>query len=31
VQGRTATAVRATKLERKHNALFARLINRWDD
>jgi transposase len=31
VLGRTATAARATKLERKHHALFDRLITRWDD
>lgn len=31
VLGRTATAARATKLERKYHALFGRLINRWDD
>jgi transposase len=31
VLGKTATAGRATKLERKHNALFTRLIKRWDD
>jgi hypothetical protein len=31
VLGRTATAGRATKLERKHHALFTRLITRWDD
>jgi len=31
VLGRTATATRATKLERKHHALFTRMINRWDD
>jgi len=31
VLGRTATAARATKLERKHHALFARLITRWED
>jgi transposase len=31
VLGHNATATRATKLERKYHALFARLINRWDD
>lgn len=31
VLGKTATAARATKLERKHHALFTRLIDRWDD
>jgi transposase len=31
VLGRTATAARATKLERKYNALFTRLNTRWDD
>ena len=31
VLGKTATSGRATKLERKHNALFTRVINRWDD
>ena len=31
VLGRTATAKRATKLERKYNALFTRMIKRWDD
>jgi hypothetical protein len=31
VLGRNATTARATKLERKYHALFARLINRWDD
>lgn len=31
VLGRTATGARATKLERKYNALFTRMINRWDD
>jgi hypothetical protein len=31
VLGHNATAARATKLERKYHALFARLINRWDD
>ncbi|MDQ1293242.1 MAG: transposase [Actinomycetota bacterium] len=31
VLGKTATATRATKLERKYNALFTRMINRWDD
>jgi transposase len=31
VLGKTATSGRATKLERKYNALFTRLINRWDD
>ncbi len=29
--GHHATAGRATKLERKHHALFARLNNRWND
>jgi transposase len=29
--GRTATAARATKLERKYHALFTRLNTRWDD
>jgi len=31
VLARTATAGRATKLERKFNALFTRLLDRWDD
>ena len=31
VVGKTATSARATKLERKHHALFTRLIDRWDD
>jgi transposase len=31
VLGRTATAARADKLERKYNNLFKRLITRWDD
>jgi transposase len=31
VLGKTATSGRATKLERKYNALFTRVINRWDD
>lgn len=31
VLGQAATATRASKLERKHNALFTRLITRWDD
>jgi transposase len=31
VLGKTATAARATKLERKHHALFTRLITRWQD
>jgi transposase len=31
VLGRTATSGRATKLERKYNALFTRVIKRWDD
>lgn len=31
VLGKNATATRVTKLERKHNALFNRLITRWDD
>jgi transposase len=31
VLGRTATSSRATKLERKYNALFTRMIKRWDD
>lgn len=31
VVGRSATAGRATKLERKYNNLFTRMINRWDD
>jgi transposase len=31
VLGKTATSGRATKLERKHNALFTRMIKRWDD
>jgi hypothetical protein len=31
VLGRTATAARATKLERKYHALFTRPITRWDD
>jgi hypothetical protein len=29
--GKTATATRPTKLERKHHALFTRLIVRWQD
>jgi len=31
VLGKTATRGRATKLERKYNALFTRVINRWAD
>jgi transposase len=31
VLGKNATAGRATKLERKHHALFTRLIERWHD
>lgn len=31
VLGKTATSGRATKLERKYNALFTRLIKRWHD
>lgn len=31
VLGQTATAARATKLERKYHALFTRLLTRWDD
>lgn len=31
VLGKTATAARATKLERKYHALFTRLIARWHD
>jgi len=31
VLGRTATAKRATKLERKYNNLFTRMIDRWED
>lgn len=31
VLGKSATAARATKLERKHHALFTRLIERWAD
>jgi len=31
VLGKTATSGRATKLERKYNALFTRVIKRWDD
>lgn len=31
VLGQNATAARATKLERKYNALFTRLTTRWDD
>ena len=31
VLGRGATANRSSKLERKYNALFARLTNRWND
>jgi len=31
VVGKTATSGRATKLERKYNALFTRMITRWDD
>ncbi|MGB6165497.1 MAG: IS66 family transposase [Pseudonocardiaceae bacterium] len=31
VLGKSATAGRATKLERKYNSLFTRLINRWED
>jgi hypothetical protein len=31
VLGKTATSSRATKLERKYNALFTRMIKRWDD
>jgi hypothetical protein len=29
--GKTATSGRATKLERKYNALFTRVIDRWED
>lgn len=31
VLGKSATAGRDTKLERKYNSLFTRLINRWED
>ena len=31
VLGKTATSGRSTKLERKYNALFTRVIKRWDD
>ena len=31
VLGKTATSGRATKLERKYNALFTRMLKRWDD
>ena len=31
VLGKNATAGRATKLERKYNSLFTRLIDRWED
>jgi transposase len=31
VLGKTATSGRATKLERKYNALFTRMIDRWED
>ncbi len=31
ILGRTATAGRACKLERKHNSIFGRLNTRWDD
>jgi transposase len=31
VLAKTATAARATALERKHNNLFTRLIDRWND
>ncbi|MGH8951743.1 MAG: IS66 family transposase [Acidimicrobiia bacterium] len=31
VLGKNATAGRATKLEAKHNTLFTRMINRWED
>jgi transposase len=31
ILGQNATAGRASKLECKHNALFTRLIERWDD
>lgn len=31
VLGKTATCGRATKLERKHHALFSRVIDRWAD
>lgn len=31
VLGKSAPAARATKLERKYNSLFTRLINRWED
>jgi transposase len=31
VLGKSATAARATKLERKYHALFTRLNTRWDD
>ena len=31
VLARTATKTRGTKLERKHNALFGRMLTRWDD
>jgi hypothetical protein len=31
VLGKSATAERATKPERKYNSLFTRLIDRWED
>jgi transposase len=31
VVGKTSTAKRATKLERKYNNLFTRMIDRWED
>jgi len=31
VLARTATKTRGTKLERKHHALFSRMLTRWDD
>jgi len=31
VVGKTRTAKRATKLERKYNNLFTRMLHRWDD
>jgi len=31
VVGKSRTASRATKLERKYNNLFTRMIDRWDD
>jgi transposase len=31
VIAKTRTAKRATKPERKHNNLFTRMLNRWDD